>query len=167
MHDFNIELQVPKDNPVLRVLFHADKQNVHNEHHRREQSDGNNGYASYRSSPSTICVQLLATQDSGHRNSRNDFSSTSNLNTRTATCSSNGKDGTCLGQITLPASWWPPLVGRLDKTSESSFAKPAPKQPKVNVKVSYLVYETEEESCKGNEGILFFKFCKSINIHKC
>ena len=139
----------------MRVLFHADKQNVHNEHHRREESDRNNGYTSYRSSPSTICVQLLATQDSGYKNSRNDFSSFSSKtvrNTRTATCSSNGKDGTCLGQITLPASWWPPLVGRIDKTSESSFAKPAPKQPKVNIKVSYLVYETEEESCKGNEG---------------
>ena len=148
---------MPKDNPVLRVLFHADKQNIHNEHHGRSDSDTNNGY-SYRSSPSTICVQLLATQDSGYKNSKNDFSfsSKTNRNTRTATCSSNGRDGTCLGQITLPASWWPPLVGRTEnwknQNSESSFDKSAPKQPKVNVKVSYLVYETEEESCKGSEG---------------
>ena len=155
---------MPKDNPVLRVLFHADKQNIHNEHHRREQSDGNNGYSSYRSSPSTICVQLLATQDSGYKNSRSDFSSKTNINTRTATCSSNGKDGTCLGQITLPASWWPPLIGRIDKTSESSFSKPAPKQPKVNIKVSYLVYETEEDSCKENEGKISSKFLKAKEI---
>ena len=153
---------MPKDNPVLRVLFHADKQNIHNEHlTRRSESDTNNGYT-YRSSPSTICVQLLATQDSGYKNSKNDFSSKTNRNTRSATCSSNGRDGTCLGQITLPASWWPPLVGRADnwksQNSESSFDKAAPKQPKVNVKVSYLVYETEEESCKGSEG----KYTNSI-----
>ena len=151
-------MQVPKDNPVLRVLFHADKQNLNNEHaHRREQSDTNNGY-SYRSSPSTICVQLLATQISGYKHDKNDFlyPSKASRNIRSATCSSNGRDGTCLGQITLPASWWPPLIGRADNwkdtSSESSFSKPVPKQPKINVKVTYLVYETKEESCKGNEG---------------
>ena len=149
---------MPKDNPVLRVLFHADKQNIHNEHPRSSESDTNNGYTYRRSSPSTICVQLLATQDSRYKNSKHDFSysSKTNRNTRSATCSSNGRDGTCLGQITLPASWWPPLVGRTEKwksqNSEGSFDKAAPKQPKVNVKVSYLVYETEEESCKGSEG---------------
>ena len=149
---------MPKDNPVLRVLFHADKQNLHNEHHGRAQSDTNSGYT-YRSSPSTICVQLLATQDSGNKNNKHEFASylpKTNGNVRSATCASNGRDGTCLGQITLPASWWPPLVGVAEnlkgRASESSSAKASPKQPKVNVKVSYLVYETREQSCKGGEG---------------
>ena len=158
---------MPKDNPVLRVLFHADKQNLHNEHHGRAQPNTN----TYRSSPSTICVQLLATQDFGYKHgANNDFSfssKTSVRNFRTTTCSSNGRDGTCLGQITLPASWWPPLVGNAntwkhddDNSLGKSFKKATTKQPKVNVKVSYLVYETNEDSCEGSEGKLIYLISK-------
>ena len=149
---------MPKDNPVLRVLFHADKQNLHNEHHGRAQSDTNSGYT-YRSSPSTICVQLLATLDSGNKNNnKHDFAfgSKTNEHTRSATCTSNGRDGTCLGQITLPASWWPSLVGISEGSkggsSKTSSSKASLKQPKVNVRVSYLVYETRGQTCKGSEG---------------
>ena len=142
----------------MRVLFHADKQNLHNEHHGRAQSDTNSGYT-YRSSPSTICVQLLATLDSGNKNNnKHDFAfgSKTNEHTRSATCTSNGRDGTCLGHITLPASWWPSLVGLTESSkggpSKTSSSKASLKQPKVNVRVSYLVYETRGQTCKGSEG---------------
>ena len=43
-----------------------------------------------------------------------------------------------------------------DNSLGKSFKKATTKQPKVNVKVSYLVYETNEDSCEGSEGKLIY-----------
>ena len=43
-----------------------------------------------------------------------------------------------------------------DNSLGKSFKKATTKQPKVNVKVSYLVYETNEDSCEGSEGKLTY-----------
>ena len=43
-----------------------------------------------------------------------------------------------------------------DHSMGKSFKKATTKQPKVNVKVSYLVYETNEDSCEGSEGKLIY-----------
>lgn len=75
--------EIPRDSPVLRVLFHTGtdpggrRQVVFSRHHQK------------------VCIVLHAT-----------------LGTRpplTAACSPDGEDGVCLAQITIPSSWWPPL----------------------------------------------------------
>ena len=47
-----------------------------------------------------------------------------------------------------------------DNSLGKSFKKATTKQPKVNVKVSYLVYETNEDSCEGSEGKVIYLISK-------
>ena len=76
------------------------------------------------------------------------------------TCSlKDGKDGpTCLGQLTLPSSWWPSVTPILKKRPEETktlnknTADAKTKQPKVLVEVKYSVYETREQSCDEIKG---------------
>ena len=42
-----------------------------------------------------------------------------------------GKEGTCLGQLTLPSSWWPSFT-----------PKDLIKQPKIRINVKYSVFES-------------------------
>ncbi|KAJ8913830.1 hypothetical protein NQ315_003739, partial [Exocentrus adspersus] len=89
--------ELPRDSPVLRVLFHTGtdpggrRQVLLARHHQR------------------VCIVLHAS-----------------MGTKTplhAACSPDGEDGVCLAQITIPSSWWPPLspdkdrrLGKLTKT---------------------------------------------------
>ena len=81
------------------------------------------------------------------------------------TCSlKDGKDGpTCLGQLTLPSSWWPSVTPILKKRPEgqektktlnknTAAADAKFKQPKVLVEVKYSVFETREQSCDEIKG---------------
>ena len=67
------------------------------------------------------------------------------------------KDGTCLGQLTLPSSWWPSVTPNLRKEAvasldASSNVEAKIKQPKVLVEVKYSVYETRGNSCDEVRG---------------
>lgn len=81
-----------------------------------------------------ICVVLTASLEKSSKGSMNEKSVVSQI------CSPReSKDGTCLGQLTLPSSWWPPF------TKQANFAtgsEPFLKQPKVLVDVKYSVFET-------------------------
>lgn len=85
--------EIPRDSPVLRVLFHAGtdpsgrRQILFARHHQ-------------------VCIVLHATM--------------ANKSPLSAACSPDGEDGVCLAQIVVPSSWWPPLPsftkdGRLGK----------------------------------------------------
>ena len=112
--------QVPKDNPVLRVLFHLGN------HH--------NVVGGHRK----ICILLTASiKAKKHRQILSPIVS------NTCSLKDSNKDGTCLGQLTLPSSWWPSVTPMLKKrpnqetvSSETKF-----KQPKVLVDVKYSVFE--------------------------
>lgn len=58
-------------------------------------------------------------------------------------CSPSGTEGTCLGEVTLPSSWWPSLTGMV--SDEGGKAK----QPKLSVKVTYTVFEAQMRGCAG------------------
>lgn len=84
---------IPRDSPVLRVLFHAGSEATG----RRQSLLGRQ---------QRVCVLLHATPSI-----RGDQGGADNLTPGplTAACSPDGQDGVCLAQITVPASWWPPL----------------------------------------------------------
>lgn len=72
--------EIPRDSPVLRVLFHTGSDpggRRQLNHHQR------------------VCIILHAAM--GDRTPL------------TAACSPDGEDGVCLAQITIPSSWWAPL----------------------------------------------------------
>jgi len=62
------------------------------------------------------------------------------LNNKTVegVCSPSGLDGTCLGQITIPAGWWPPLTAENGKLL---------KHPKIVTQVYYTVQYRREGEC--------------------
>ena len=145
--------QVPKDNPVLRVLFHT--ANYHNIGHNAQ-----------------ICIVMTASMETNSGNSRKKkdykrpkpaFGSAKAKQSRMRMSVSQicdlrreAKDGTCLGQLTLPSSWWMPftqqrLQKRPPKSASASYSTVQPeapadlgimKQPKVFVDVKYSVFET-------------------------
>ena len=56
--------------------------------------------------------------------------------TRRSACSPSGNDGTCLGEVLLPAGWWPSVTnGKLSK------------HPKIVTHVSYSVIESQSKDC--------------------
>ena len=73
---------IPRDAPVLRVLFHAGS-----------ESGGRRQLLLARHQ--RVCVLLHA--------------SLPGKTALTAACSPDGEDGVCLAQITIPADWWAPL----------------------------------------------------------
>jgi len=84
--------QIPRDAPVLRVLFHTGQQNA--------VGGGGAGAASAAAAArrqQRVCIVLYAAL--GERPSE------------AAACSPGGDDGVCLAQLTVPANWWPPLPG--------------------------------------------------------
>lgn len=111
--------EIPRDSPVLRVLFHTGtdpggrRQILLARHHQR------------------VCIVLHATMG--------------NNTPLHAACSPDGEDGVCLAQITIPANWWPPLPspdkdGRLGK---------AVKTPPRLVQVAYSVLEPWPDEGEG------------------
>uniref|UniRef100_A0A1Y1MMI2 Transmembrane protein 132E n=1 Tax=Photinus pyralis TaxID=7054 RepID=A0A1Y1MMI2_PHOPY len=113
--------EIPRDSPVLRVLFHTGtdpgnrRQLLFSRHHQK------------------VCIVLHATL--------------ANRPVLSAACSPDGEDGVCLAQITIPSSWWPPLPppdkeGRPGKTLKS---------PPRLVQVAYSLLEprpSEEDNCQ-------------------
>ncbi|KAG7307192.1 hypothetical protein JYU34_007345, partial [Plutella xylostella] len=69
--------ELPRDSPVLRVLFHT---------------GGEGGARRAAARPRRVCITLHASL--GTR-------------TLTATCGPEGEEGACLAELTVPAAWWP------------------------------------------------------------
>ncbi|XP_061383404.1 LOW QUALITY PROTEIN: transmembrane protein 132E [Danaus plexippus] len=69
--------ELPKDAPVLRVLFHT---------------GGEGGARRAAARPRRVCITLHATIGT---------------KTLTATCGPEGEEGACLAELTVPAAWWP------------------------------------------------------------
>lgn len=77
-----VRSEIPRDSPVLRVLFHTGTDPGGRRHillARHHQ----------------ICIVLHA--------------SMGNMPPLNAACSPDGEDGVCLAQVIIPSSWWPPL----------------------------------------------------------
>ena len=75
--------------------------------------------------------------------------------------SPDGREGTCLSQLTLPALWWPSMTS----ISGSDLNKSTSKQPKVNIKVSYSVFETKGKTCIGDQGKHIIKILQGFLIN--
>ncbi|XP_072943476.1 transmembrane protein 132E isoform X1 [Epargyreus clarus] len=69
--------ELPRDAPVLRVLFHT---------------GGEGGTRRAATRPRRVCITLHASLGS---------------KTLTATCGPEGEEGACLAELTVPAAWWP------------------------------------------------------------
>nr|XP_021189588.1 transmembrane protein 132E isoform X1 [Helicoverpa armigera] len=69
--------ELPRDAPVLRVLFHT---------------GGEGGARRAATRPRRVCITLHASYGS---------------RTLTATCGPEGEEGACLAELTVPAAWWP------------------------------------------------------------
>ncbi|KAI5641773.1 mature oligodendrocyte transmembrane protein [Phthorimaea operculella] len=69
--------ELPRDAPVLRVLFHT---------------GGEGGARRAAARPRRVCITLHATFGT---------------KTLTATCGPEGEEGACLAELTVPAAWWP------------------------------------------------------------
>nr|XP_008197339.1 PREDICTED: transmembrane protein 132B isoform X2 [Tribolium castaneum] len=111
--------EIPRDSPVLRVLFHTGtdpggrRQILLTRHHQR------------------VCIVLHAT-----------------LGTKPplhAACSPDGEDGVCLAQITIPSSWWPPLPSPDKDGRPGKITKTPPRL----VQVAYSVMEPRPEDAEG------------------
>eukprot|EP00092_Neocalanus_flemingeri_P018939 GFUD01020515.1.p1 GENE.GFUD01020515.1~~GFUD01020515.1.p1 ORF type:complete len:1459 (-),score=271.45 GFUD01020515.1:1899-6275(-) len=84
---------------------------------------GQRGFRSGQSKRNSVCIVLSAV-----------------LNNKTVegVCSPSGKDGTCLGQITIPSGWWPPLTAENGKLT---------KHPKIVTQVFYSVQFKKDGEC--------------------
>ncbi|XP_011873522.1 PREDICTED: transmembrane protein 132D [Vollenhovia emeryi] len=138
---------VPRDSPVLRVLFHAGS-----------EAGGRRQLLMARHQ--RVCVVLHASlaspsrgnaaSRSGHGYSSSSSSSSSSPSSAlTAACSPDGENGVCLAQITIPADWWAPLPPP-DASGRVKVAKSLPRL----IQVAYSVLEprTEEGGGLGSGG---------------
>ncbi|XP_074036217.1 transmembrane protein 132C dtn isoform X2 [Leptinotarsa decemlineata] len=111
--------EVPRDSPVLRVLFHTGtdpggrRQVLLARHHQR------------------VCIVLHATMGTN--------------SPLYAACSPDGEDGVCLAQVTIPSSWWPPLPSP-DKDGRPGKITKTP--PRI-VQVAYSVLEPWPDEGEG------------------
>lgn len=147
---------VPRDSPVLRVLFHAGseaggrRQLLLARHQRvcvvlhaslaapaRSTANRNNGRSYSSSSSSSSSASTSASSPSASSSYSSSFSTTSAL---TAACSPDGENGVCLAQITIPADWWAPLPPP-DASGRVKVAKSLPRL----VQVAYSVLEPRTE----------------------
>ncbi|XP_047106144.1 transmembrane protein 132E [Schistocerca piceifrons] len=113
--------QLPRDQPQLRVLFHAGTGTA-------AAADVGPGVAALggrRHPRQRVCIVLHAAL--GDRPPL------------TAACSPDGEDGVCLAQVTVPATWWPPL-------SPPGWGGPS-KWPPRRVQLAYSVLEPRGEGC--------------------
>lgn len=116
--------QVPRDSPVLRVLFHTGQQ----PNSVSVSTSSTAGVtASVGRNRQRVCIVLYAAL--GDRPSE------------AAACSPGGEDGVCLAQLTVPASWWPPLPGPDYFSEPPHEAKPINKTPRRMVRIAYSVFE--------------------------
>ncbi|XP_014470683.1 PREDICTED: uncharacterized protein LOC106742343 [Dinoponera quadriceps] len=131
---------VPRDSPVLRVLFHAGS-----------EAGGRRQLLLTRHQ--RVCVVLHASLATPLRNnnlaSRSNgrggySSSSSSSSTLTAACSPDGENGVCLAQITIPANWWVPLP-----PPDSSGRVKVPKSLPRLIQVAYSVLEPRMEEGAG------------------
>lgn len=113
--------EIPRDSPVLRVLFHAGadptgrRQILFARHHQ-------------------VCIVLHATMG--------------NRSPLSAACSPDGEDGVCLAQIIVPSSWWPPLPSfNKDGRLGNSF-KNKKKVHKTNSREKKLFFSLQEKLSK-------------------
>lgn len=88
-----VRTEIPRDSPVLRVLFHTG-------------SDPGGRRQLLLRNHQRVCIVLHA--------------SLGDRPALTAACSPDGEDGVCLAQVTIPANWWAPLpppdnTGRANK----------------------------------------------------
>lgn len=97
---------IPRDSPVLRVVFHTGADPLSRKLLRTRHQK--------------VCVVLHV--------------SLGDYLPLTAACSPDSDEGFCLAQVTIPASWWPPL------TPPDSDGKPT-KSPLRSVQASYSVLE--------------------------
>lgn len=137
---------VPRDSPVLRVLFHAGS-----------EAGGRRQLLMARHQ--RVCVVLhasLASPSRGNAASRSSSghgyssssSSSSSSSALTAACSPDGENGVCLAQITIPADWWAPLPPP-DASGRVKVAKSLPRL----IQVAYSVLEPRtEEGGLGSGG---------------
>lgn len=120
-----VRTEIPRDSPVLRVLFHTGsdpggrRQLLMRNHHR-------------------VCIVLQATL--GERPAL------------TSACSPDGEDGVCLAQVIIPANWWAPLPPP-DNTGRASKPVKTP-QRLVQVAYSVLEprTDTDAEGSKDDGG---------------
>ena len=152
-------LQIAKDKPVLRVLFHGSFAGAaasapgssHHHHHGSASSSASksSSTSSLSSTFNSICIQLHASLDGNDGGRRDDEDEQ-----LTSTCSPDSRDGTCLGEIILPNRWWPSLAptgsGSAEKNKKSGGGKI--KIPKIKVRVSYSVYETRGKGVCSSSG---------------
>lgn len=137
---------VPRDSPVLRVLFHAGSEA--------------SGRRQLMARHQRVCVVLHASlaspsrgnaasrSSNGYSSSSSSFSSSSSSSALTAACSPDGENGVCLAQITIPADWWPPLPPP-DASGRVKVAKSLPRL----IQVAYSVLEPRtEEGGLGSGG---------------
>ncbi|KAF4523501.1 hypothetical protein B566_EDAN004572 [Ephemera danica] len=117
--------QVPRDSPVLRVLFHTGQQ-ANPVGASPSSAAGVTASVSMRSRQ-RVCIVLYAAL--GDRPSE------------AAACSPGGDDGVCLAQLTVPASWWPPLPGPDYFSEPPHETKPINKTPRRLVRIAYSVFE--------------------------
>lgn len=136
---------VPRDSPVLRVLFHAGSESGG----RRQLLLGRH---------QRVCVVLHASlvnplRNNARSNGRGGYLSS----TLTATCSPDGENGVCLAEITIPADWWAPLPPP-DASGRIKITKSLPQL----IQVAYSVLEprTAEEGTAEGGSIADGGFCR-------
>ncbi|XP_016844995.1 transmembrane protein 132E isoform X2 [Nasonia vitripennis] len=133
-----VSTSIPRDSPVLRVLFHAGSEATG----RRQLLLGRQ---------QRVCVLLHATPSVPPSRGTGDATGPESLisGPLTAACSPDGQDGVCLAQITIPASWWPALP-----PPDTGRVKPVKTLPRV-VQLAYSVLEprsADESGASGLEG---------------
>ena len=101
---------------------------------------------------SQICIQLTASLLQENNEERSQICS----------LKESGKEGTCLGQLTLPSSWWPSFT-----------PKDLVKQPKIRINVKYSVFETPM-GCEESKFFLNFEKKEAVvkrpficSVHMC
>jgi len=80
---------------------------------------------------------------------------TASLGNRTieGLCSPSGKDGTCLGEVTIPSGWWPPITHNK-----------ATKQPPIVTRVHYYVQQVGASQCRLDRYLLSGKGLGGISL---
>lgn len=119
--------EIPRDSPVLRVLFHTG-------------SDPGGRRQLLLRNHQRVCIVLHATL--------------SDRPALTAACTPDGEDGVCLAQVTIPANWWAPLPPP-DKTGRAGKPVKTP-QRLVQVAYSVLEPRTgaDGEGAKDDGGCI-------------
>lgn len=125
--------EIPRDSPVLRVLFHTGtdpggrRQILLARHHQR------------------VCIGKIVHQ-SFWTVASEDFVFASVLHASMgqraplhAACSPDGEDGVCLAQVTIPSSWWPAMPSPEKDGRPGKLVKTPPRLVQVIWEMSVLL----------------------------